>query len=158
RIAQRQPILRLVHPETARPTGASREEDVVVENLLTRLAFLLKSLQKLHQIADREVGGIALAVVAVFFASLKSRYVRDRKRATFISQSFKRPMDQLFMFPGETAEQKRGVCPLALREWVFDRSFEVAPVMRLNPHLTRQSDALFFELLSYQFLLRAYIN
>jgi hypothetical protein len=51
---------------------------MVVNDILSRLALLLQSLQKLHQISDREIGGIALAVIAVFLAGLESRNVWNR--------------------------------------------------------------------------------
>src|SRR5262245_42358069 len=158
RIAQRQPVLRLVHPEAARPAGARREEDMVVNDLLARLALLLQSLQELHQIPDREVGWITLAVIAVLLAGLKSRHVRNRKSLALIPQAFERPVNQLLVLPGETAEEQYGIFTLTFREWVFDRSFEVLTGLRLDPHLARQPASLLFELLPDQLFLRHDIN
>src|SRR5262249_61822126 len=94
----------LKHPKRPRPAGARREEDMVVNDRLARLALLLQPLQELHQIPNREVSGIALAVIAVLLAGLKSRHVRNRKGLALIPQAFERPVNQLFVLPGETAE------------------------------------------------------
>src|ERR1022692_4366567 len=77
-VLQSQAILRLVHAEAARTTGTGGKEDVVVDDLVLRHAARLQALEVLHQIANREVGGLALAVVAVFLAQLKRRDVGHR--------------------------------------------------------------------------------
>jgi len=55
----------------------------------------------LHQIADREVRGIALPVVAVLLAQLKSRDVRNRQDLATITTTLKDSLDNPLVLPGE---------------------------------------------------------
>ena len=71
-ILQREAIFGFVHAEAARAARSGGEEDVVVEDVLARHALLFERLQVLHQVADGEVGRIALAVVAELLAELEA--------------------------------------------------------------------------------------
>ena len=99
-ILQRETIFGLVHAEAAGTARAGGKEDVVVQNLLAWHAFFLQELQILHQIADGEVGRIALAVVAEFLAGLEGR----RRSAPEASRSDSR-----------SPERRRGSGPRASR-------------------------------------------
>ena len=111
-VAQGQAILGFVHAEAARSAGAGGEEDVAVDDFLLGQALLFQALQILHQVADGEVSGVALAVVAVFLAGLKGADVGGRHGFGDVAEAFERAMDQLFVLPGEAAEEKGG--PAAL--------------------------------------------
>ena len=60
-----EPVLRFVHPEAARSTRAGGEEHVIVDNVLARQPLGFERLQVLDQVADHEVGRIALTVVVL---------------------------------------------------------------------------------------------
>ena len=77
--------------------------------------LLFQALHELHQVADGEVGGVALAVVAVFLAELERLLVGDGHGFALVAQAFERAVDQLFVLPGEAAEEDGGV--VALRLW-----------------------------------------
>src|ERR1700751_43115 len=79
RILQSRANLGLIHAKAARAAKTSREEDVVVQNLLARHAFFFEELQVLDEIANRKISRITLTVVAEILASLESRNVRHRK-------------------------------------------------------------------------------
>ena len=72
-------------------------------------ALRFEALQVLHQVAHGEVGGIALAVVAVLLAGLEGGDVGRGHGFGAVAQAFERAVDQLLVFPGEAAEQQRGV-------------------------------------------------
>ena len=114
RVAQRQAILGFVHAEAAGSAGAGGEEDVAVDDFLLGQALLFQGLRKLHEVADGEVGGIALAVVAVFLAQLKRLLVGHRDRLAPVAKAFQRTMDQLLVLPGEAAEEDGGLIALGL--------------------------------------------
>ena len=68
-------------------------------------ALFLEDLQILHQVADGEVGRIALAVVAEFLAGLERGDVRHRQLLAAVAAALKDGADQVFVLPGEAAEQ-----------------------------------------------------
>ncbi len=105
-IAQRQAILGFVHAEAAGSAGAGGEEDVAVDDFLLGEALLFQALEILHQVADGEVGGIALAVVAVFLAGLEGPDVGRGHGFGAVAEAFQGAMDQLFVLPGEAAEEQ----------------------------------------------------
>jgi hypothetical protein len=61
-------------------------------------------LEVLHQIPNREIRGIALAVVAKLLARLKCVDVGRGQRLGFVAEAFERALDQPLVFPGESAE------------------------------------------------------
>ena len=105
-VLQREAILGFVHAEAARAARSRGKEDVVVENLLPRNAFFFQKLQILHQIADGEVGRIALAVVAKFLARLERRHIGHRQLFAAISAALEHGADQVLMLPRESAKQE----------------------------------------------------
>ena len=108
-VAQRQPVFRFIHAEAARAARAGGEEHVAVDDFLLAEALLFQALQILHQVADGEIGRIALAVVAVLLAGLESAHVGRGNGFGTVAQAFERAMNQLFVLPGQPAEQQRGV-------------------------------------------------
>ena len=87
RIAQRQPVFGFVHPETAGAACAGREEYVPVDDLFLRHPFRFKGLQVLHQVAHGEISGVALPVVAVLLAGLKSLHVGRGHRTRLVAEA-----------------------------------------------------------------------
>ena len=127
-VAQGQAVLGLVHAETAGSAGAGREEHVAVDDFLLGEPLLFQVLQVLHQVTDGEVGRVALAVVAVFLAGLERLDVGSGHGFGPVAQTFQGAMHQLFVLPGQTAEQKRGVAPLFLGERFLLRLLEMMGV------------------------------
>ena len=111
-VAQRQPVLGFVHAEAAGAAGARGEEDVAVEDLLLGQPLLFQVLQELHQVPDREVGRVALAVVAVLLAESGRPSRSARARLAAVAQAFERAMDQLLVLPGQAAEEEGRLVPL----------------------------------------------
>ena len=124
-VAQGQAVFGFIHAEAAGTAGAGGEEDVPVDDFLLAETLFFEALEVLDEVADGEIGRIALAVVAVFLAGLERLHVRGRHGLGAIAESFERAMHQLFVFPGETAEQQRGVRALLLGEGLFLRPFEM---------------------------------
>ena len=78
-VTQGQAVLGLVHAEAARPAGAGGQEDVAVDDLLGAHALdVAQVLDELHEVADGEVGRVALPVVAVLLAELEGVDVGGR--------------------------------------------------------------------------------
>src|SRR5690606_31641388 len=64
RVAQRLPVLGDVHAEAARPARPGRQEHVVFDDLPGGEALLVAQVdQELYEVADREIGRIALRAV-----------------------------------------------------------------------------------------------
>ena len=124
-IFQREAILGLIHAETARAAGARGEEDVVIEDVLARDAFLFEELQILHQVADREISRIALPVVAEFLAELEGRHVGHRQLFAAITAALEDGANQVLMLPGEAAKQNGDPAALFGREGALDRLVEM---------------------------------
>src|SRR5262249_1272600 len=131
-VLQGEAVLSFVHAEAAGAAGASREEDVVVEDLLAGEPFLLEELQILKQIADRGIGRIALAVVAKFFARLEPGDVGDGELLAAIAAALEDGADQVFVLPGEAAEQDGDVLALLCREGTFDRAMKVGGLVETS--------------------------
>ena len=100
-------------------------------------------MQILHQVADGEIGGIALAVVAIFLAGLKRLHVGRRDGFGQVAETFERTVHQLFVFPGEPAEQQRGVAALLGREGPLDRLLELMNLALDDARFSFQPGALF---------------
>src|SRR5205807_7471577 len=125
RVFQSEAILGLIHAEAARPARARRKEDVVVQNLLAREALFLKKLEVLHKVADREIGGIALAVIAKFLAGLEGGDIRYGQLLATIAAALEDGANQIFVLPGKAAEQNRHPAALVGCERPLYRTMEV---------------------------------
>ena len=101
RILQRKAVFGFVHAEPARAAGARGKEHVIIENFLARLARSFEGLQVLHEVADGEVGRIALAVVAILFPELETGDIGHRHAFTVVTRAEKYGADQLFVLPGK---------------------------------------------------------
>src|SRR5664279_4203179 len=88
-VLQRQAVLRLVHSKAAWTARAGGKEDMVVDDLFFRHPPRFQALEVLHEIADSEVRGVALTVVAVFLAELERRHIRHRQDLAAISAALK---------------------------------------------------------------------
>ena len=87
-VVEGEPVLRLVHAETARAARSGSEEDIILDNLLFREPLLLQFLEVLNEVSYRKVGGVALAVVAVLLAHLKGLHRRDGEVLRLIAEAF----------------------------------------------------------------------
>ncbi len=146
-VAQGQAVLGFVHAEAARSAGAGGEEHVAVDDFLLGEALLFQALQILHQVADGEIGRVALAVVAVLFAGLEGFHVGSGHGFGAVAQSFERAMHQLFVFPGQTAEQQRGAAALFRGEGLLHRLLEVMRLALDKAGFRFQARALFAQAL-----------
>ena len=139
-VAQREAIFSFVHAEAAGAAGAGGEEDVAVADFVLGKAFGFKVLHELHQVADGEVGGIALAVVAVLFAELEGLFVGHRHGLALVAEALKRGVHEALVLPGETAEQNCGVIALELGEGPLNRLVEVLDFALLNAGFLLQTE------------------
>ena len=146
-VAQRQAILGFVHAEAAWSAGARREEHVAVDDFLLGQPLLFQALQILHQVADGEVSRVALAVVAIFLAGLKRAHVGRGHGFGDVTETFERAMHQLFVLPGEAAEQQGGPAALFLGERMLDRAFELMRLALHHAGFAFQARALFSQAL-----------
>src|SRR5262249_11358356 len=124
RIAQRQTVLRFIHSEAAGPASAGGKEDVAIADLVLGQALGFQVLNELHQVSDGEVGRIALPVVAVLLAKLKSLLVGHGNGFAPVAQAFQSGVDQALVLPGEPTEEDGGVVPLQGCEGQLDRLME----------------------------------
>src|SRR5262249_23694184 len=124
-ILESEAILGFVHAEAARSARARGKENIIVQNLLARDTFLFKKLKILHQVSDGEICRVALSVVAVFFARLKGGDVRNRQLFAAIAAPLKNRTNQVFVLPGESTKQNRGVRTLIGGERTLDGSVKV---------------------------------
>ena len=68
-VAQGLAVLGHVHAEAARAAGTGGQEHELVDDLLVAHALLVAQLdQEFHQVADREVGRVALGAIAELLA------------------------------------------------------------------------------------------
>ncbi len=146
RILQGQAIFGLVHAEAARSARAGGEEDVVVDDLLLGQAAGFQALQILHQIAHREIGRIALPVVAVLLAELEGRDVRHRQDVAAIAAAFEDGLDDLLVFPGQAAEEDGHLAALLGGEGPLHRTLEVTDRAAVESHHAGQPRALLRQL------------
>src|SRR5262249_38442272 len=144
-LPRREAIRGPVQAEGAGAAGSRREEDVVVENLLARNAFLLEELEILHQVAHSEIGGIALAVVAEFLARLEASDIRHRQFLALVSAALEDGADQVFVLPGKTTKQDGDVATLLRRECPLDGAMEVRGL--IQPREFAQADSFRFQTL-----------
>ena len=145
RIFQREAVLGLVHPEAAGPARAGREEDVVVEDLLARDPRFFQRLKMLHEVSDREVGRVALAVVAVFLADLKGGHVGHGQPLALVVAALKDGANQLLVLPGEAAKENGDASALFGGEGALEGPAEMRGIVqageRAQAALSRPPDA-----------------
>ena len=153
RVTQRQAILSFVHAKPAGSAGARCKEHVTIDDFLLGHTLLFQVLQVLHQIAHREIGGIALPVVAVFLAELERLLVGNGKRFALIAQAFERAVNQLLVFPGQPSKQNRGLLALRLGERMLHRPLKTLCALTLDPGFFLQPFSFFLEPLADQVLL-----
>ena len=130
RILQREAIFSFVHAEAAGTARTCSKEDVIVQNLLTRKAFFLQELQILHQIADREIRRIALAVVPEFLARLEGGDVGHRQLLAAVSTSLEHRADQVLVLPCKAAKQNGDLAALVGGKGPLDRAVEVGGLVK----------------------------
>ena len=145
-VLQGQAILGLIHAEAARATGASGEEDVVVDDLLLGHAAGFQALQILHQVAHRKIRRIALPVVAVFLAELERRHIRHRQDLAAVAAAFEDGLDDLFVLPGQAAEENRHLAALLRGEGTLDGTLEVTDRATIEAHHAGQPRAFLRQL------------
>ena len=132
-----------IHAEAARAASAGGEEHVLVDDLLLADALLFQGLQVLHEVTDGEVGGIALAVVAVLFAKLECAHVGRGHWPSLVAEPFQRAMHQLLVFPSQPSKQQRGEGALVLGERTLHRPLEVVNLLLGHAGFPLQACALF---------------
>ena len=97
-------IFGFIHPEAAWSAGTCGEEDVVVDNLLARLALLFEHLEIADEIAHREVSRVTLAVVPKLLPCLEVIDYRSRDVLATVTAAVKDRLDHFFVFPCQAAE------------------------------------------------------
>src|SRR5262249_44199476 len=124
-VLKRESIFSLIHPEPARSARSRCEENIFIDDFLTRHPSLLEALKELHKIPDREISRIALSVIAEFLADLKSRDVGRRHDLAFISAALECGLNEFFVFPSKSAEQDRYLVALMREKRTFHGLLEV---------------------------------
>ena len=76
-------------------------------------SLLFERLEILDQVADGEVGRVALTVVAVLLARLEGFDVGGGNGFGAVAETLEGAVNQLFVLPGQTTEEKGGVGTLA---------------------------------------------
>ena len=88
--------------------------------------MFFQELKVLHEVAYREIGWIALAVVSEFLARLKTGDIRHRQLLAAVTASLKHSADQILMLPGKAAEQNRDPVALLGSESAFYGAMEMS--------------------------------
>jgi len=114
-------ILGFIHAKAAGAAGAGREEDVALRDFFLSQSAFPQLLQVAHQAANGEVGWVALAVVAVLLAGLEVGAAGHREAPAMVAGTLKDGEDQLFMLPGESADEDGDVVTLGQCERQFFR-------------------------------------
>src|SRR5271165_2871936 len=96
----------------------------------------------LHQIAHREIGGIALPVVAVFLAQLKALDIRHLHDFAAITTSFKHSLDDPLVLPRQATEENGYLASLLGGEGPLNGTLEMADGPAVESHHARQPRAL----------------
>ncbi len=125
-ILQGKPVFGLIHTEAAWAARTSGEEDEVVQNLLPRQALFLEELEILHQVADGEIGRIALAIITELLAGLESSHVRHGQFLAAVTASLENGADQILVLPGKAAEQNRDAAAFFGGEGALHGAMEVS--------------------------------
>ena len=106
----------VVLAEAAGPASAGRQEDVVIQGLLLAVVGDF-GLQEIHQAARGEDRGAAGADVDQFLAGVQVRARDIGQGLRLVVQVVEDALNQPLMFPGQAAEQDRGLVALFPREW-----------------------------------------
>src|SRR5664279_3889884 len=138
-VLQRQAVLRLVHSKAAWTARAGGKEDMVVDDLFFRHPPRFQALEVLHEIADSEVRGVALTVVAVFLAELERRHIRHRQDLAAISAALKYRLDHALVFPGQTTEEDGYLIAFFRGEGLFSGAPTVANRAAIQAHHAGQA-------------------
>ncbi len=138
-VLQREAIFGFVHAEAARAAGSRRKKYVVIEYVLARLACLLERLQVFHQVADRKIRRIALAVVAILLAQLKPGNIRHGDALAVVSGAEENGADEFLVLPGKSAKKNRDAAALFRGERALDglvkmfRGFQTSQLPQPEP-------------------------
>ena len=125
-VLQREAVLGFVHAEAAGAAGAGGEEDVIIRRCRRGdMPCFLQALQILHQVADREVSRVALAVVAELLSELEGVHIGRGHHVALVSRALEDGLNHLLVLPGKPAEQDRDFVALLGREGPFDRLTEM---------------------------------
>ena len=119
---------------------------MVVDDLVLCHAAGLQALEVLHQVANREVRGIALTVVAVFLAQLKRRDVGHGQNLAAVSAAFKHRLDHALVFPGQATEQNGHLAALFRGEGPLGGATKVVDGATIEPHHAGQACAFLGQL------------
>src|SRR5262249_40193391 len=132
-VLQREAVLGFVHAKAARPAGARGEENIIVEDVLARDSFFLATLEVLNQIADREIGRIGGALVAVFVTDRKGGHVGAWQRFAAVAAALEDGADQVLVLPVDPAKEDGDFAALFSRKGALHRTVEVGgPVQAGN--------------------------
>jgi hypothetical protein len=104
---------------------AGREEHVAVDDLLAGHPAGLETLQELDQMADHEIGRIALTVVAELLAELKRRHIGGRQHLDLVPGRLEHGLDQLLVLPGQSPDEHRDPVSFGRREGALHGPLEV---------------------------------
>jgi hypothetical protein len=154
-IAQGFSVLGDIGTETARPTGAGGEEHTRADDLLDRHPLAIAKVdQMLHEVANREVGRIALRAIAEFFAVTQRFVIRDVERLHVVAKARQRGPHELIVRQRQPPEQDGRMRALRTREGlrvgidpVRDRWFveAEAPAFRLFERLHFRFNVVVFK-------------
>ena len=92
---------------------------------MPREALFFEELEILHEVADREIRRIALAIVAKLFPGLEGSNIRHRQLLAAVTAALEDSANQVFVLPCEASKQNCGTGPLVSRERPFHRTMEV---------------------------------
>ena len=95
--------------------------------------------QKFDEIADSEIGRIALSIIPEFLPGLKGAHRRSRKVLGLVSLPYHDRLNEPFMFKLSAPEQHCREGALRARERPFDRSRCVGDFPFREPKLTRKT-------------------
>jgi len=120
---------------------------MAIDDLLPGHALFFEPLQVLHQVADGKVSRVTLAVVAVLFAGLESAHVGCGDGLGAVAQAFEGAVHQLFVLPGEAAEEQRGGGALVFGERLLGGPLEMMKLGCGKPVFALEASALLGETL-----------
>ncbi len=93
---------------------------MILDDVLAGHAACLKIVQVLHQVADREVGRVALTAVTKLAAVLQSLVGWHVHRRHFVANAVECGLDKMIVGHGETTDEDRRVLALLAGETAWD--------------------------------------
>ena len=84
----------------------------------------------MHEIPHREIGWVALSVVAVLLADLECGHIGHGQLLAAISTALEYRANQIFVFPGEAAEKDRHAATFFCRKRSLDWAVEVGRMVK----------------------------